>query len=124
PTLRPFANMAGNPFLHPTSYYILSAFQHAFSGNNTYHQSAAAVHGAGMKNTLPQFKKAVPSNSFPSATAIPSGHRGYAGSANLPGNLGDPNFYPSQAGVLQEQHQQQQTQNDGSSGPTIQEITP
>ncbi|KAI3844461.1 hypothetical protein MKX03_022593, partial [Papaver bracteatum] len=197
PTLRPFANMAGNPFLHPTSYYLLSAFQHAFSGNNIYHQFAAAGHGAGMKNTLPQFDYSVPSSSFPPAAAIPSGHGGYAGSANIPGNfslnpsttpassttsyddvmnynykdnshflpppqndnssvwvheptglitastyygiqgqgqgqgqqlgefrqqygnLEDPNFYSSQAGVLQEQHQQQQTHNDGSSGPTI-----
>ncbi|KAI3834089.1 hypothetical protein MKW92_052184, partial [Papaver armeniacum] len=210
PTLRSFANMAGNPFLHPTSYYILSAFQHAFSGNNAYHLSAAAVDGAGMKNTLPQYNYGVPSTSFPPAPAIPSPHGGYAGSANLPGNfslnptttpassttsyddvmnyhykdnnhflpppqndnsdvwvheptgsvtastyysiqgqgegqgqflsidkqqqgfgdfrqgqkqqygnLGDPNFYPSQARVLQEQYQQQQTENDGSSGPTI-----
>lgn len=95
--LGPFANMVGYPFLHPTSYYMPSAFQQTYGGNNAFHhQSPAAVHGAGMKYTLPQFKNGVPSSSFPPAAAIPSGHGGFAGSANLPGNFSlNPSTTPS-----------------------------
>ncbi|KAF3451137.1 hypothetical protein FNV43_RR07227 [Rhamnella rubrinervis] len=43
-----FANMIGYPFLPQSYTYMPSAFQQAFAGNSTYHQSLAAV--------LPQYK--------------------------------------------------------------------
>ncbi|KAI3924797.1 hypothetical protein MKW98_031048 [Papaver atlanticum] len=69
------------------SYHVALVFQRACGSNNTYHQSPAAVHTAGMNYTLPQFNFRVPLSSFPPAAPIPFGHRRFAGSANLHGNF-------------------------------------
>ncbi|XP_038722144.1 uncharacterized protein LOC120014298 isoform X1 [Tripterygium wilfordii] len=74
--LGPFANMIGYPFL-PQSYpYMPSAFQQAFAGNSTYHQSLAAM--------LPQYKNNVSVSSLPQTPAIPSGY-GFGSSTSIPG---------------------------------------
>lgn len=53
-----------------------SAFQQAFAGNSTYHQSVAAV--------LPQYKNSVSVSSLPQSGAIASGY-GFGGSTSIPG---------------------------------------
>ncbi|KAK9153243.1 hypothetical protein Sjap_000723 [Stephania japonica] len=84
-----FANMIGYPFLHQSYAYMPSAFQQAYSSNNTYHQSPAAVHSAGIKYTLPhpQYKNSVELNSLPQSAAIASGHGAFGASTNIPGNF-------------------------------------
>ncbi|XP_052181668.1 uncharacterized protein LOC127794532 isoform X2 [Diospyros lotus] len=77
--LGPFANMIGYPFL-PQSYALMpSAFQQAFAGNSTYHQSLAAV--------PPQYKNSVSGSSLPQSAAIASGYGGFGSSSSIPGNF-------------------------------------
>ncbi|KAK9150845.1 hypothetical protein Syun_009154 [Stephania yunnanensis] len=82
-----FANMISYPFMHQSYAYMPSAFQQAYSSNNTYHQSPAAVHSAGIKYTLPQYKNSVELNSLPQSAAIASGHGAFGASTNIPGNF-------------------------------------
>ena len=55
-----------------------SAFQQAFAGNSTYHQSLATV--------VPQYKNSVSVSSLPQSTAIASGYGGFGSSTNFPMN--------------------------------------
>ncbi|MED6106420.1 hypothetical protein PIB30_004653 [Stylosanthes scabra] len=71
-----FANMIGYPFMPQSYTYMPSAFQQAFAGNNTYHQSLAAV--------LPQYKNSVSVSSLPQSAAVPSGY-GFGSSTSIPG---------------------------------------
>ncbi|KAM5587770.1 hypothetical protein ABKV19_006291 [Rosa sericea] len=71
-----FSNMIGYPFLPQSYTYMPSAFQQAFAGNSTYHQSLAAV--------LPQYKNSVSVSSLPQSANIPSGY-GFGSSTNIPG---------------------------------------
>ncbi|KAF3449862.1 hypothetical protein FNV43_RR05941 [Rhamnella rubrinervis] len=74
-----FANMIGYPFLPQSYTYMPSAFQQAFAGNSTYHQSLAAV--------LPQYKNSVSVSSLPqsaAAAAVASGY-GFGSSTSIPG---------------------------------------
>ncbi|XP_034932445.1 uncharacterized protein [Populus alba] len=70
-----FPNMISYPFLAQSYTYMPSAFQQTFSGNNTYHQSLAAV--------LPQYKNSVSVSSLPQSAAVPSGY-GYGSSSSIP----------------------------------------
>ncbi|KAK7318894.1 hypothetical protein RJT34_03601 [Clitoria ternatea] len=73
-----FANMISYPFL-PQSYTYMppsSAFQQAFAGNSTYHQSLAAM--------LPQYKNSISVSSLPQSAAIASGY-GFGSSTSIPG---------------------------------------
>jgi hypothetical protein len=70
-----FANMISYPFLAQSYTYMPSAYQQTFSGNNTYHQSLAAV--------LPQYKNSVSVSSLPQSAAVPSGY-GYGSSTSIP----------------------------------------
>ncbi|CAL5412452.1 unnamed protein product [Camellia sinensis] len=76
--LGPFANMIGYPFL-PQSYYMPSAFQQAFAGNSTYHQS--------LPGAVPQYKNSVSVSSLPPSAAIASGYGGFGSSTSIPGNF-------------------------------------
>ncbi|KAF5738300.1 hypothetical protein HS088_TW13G01196 [Tripterygium wilfordii] len=71
-----FANMISYPFLPQSYTYMPSAFQQGFAGNNTYHQSLAAM--------LPQYKNSVSISSLPQTSAIASGY-GFGTSTSLPG---------------------------------------
>ncbi|KAI4298215.1 hypothetical protein L6164_031801 [Bauhinia variegata] len=71
-----FANMISYPFLPQSYTYMPSAFQQAFAGNSSYHQSLAAV--------LPQYKNSVSVSSLPQSAAIPSGY-GFGSSTSIPG---------------------------------------
>ncbi|KAL5839173.1 hypothetical protein ACOSQ4_011781 [Xanthoceras sorbifolium] len=71
-----FANMIGYPFLPQSYTYMPSAFQQTFAGNNTYHQSLAAV--------LPQYKNSVSVSSLPQSAAVASGY-GFGSSTSIPG---------------------------------------
>ncbi|XP_062095388.1 uncharacterized protein LOC133801231 isoform X2 [Humulus lupulus] len=71
-----FANMIGYPFLPQSYTYMPSAFQQTFAGNNTYHQSLAAV--------LPQYKNSVSVSSLPQSAAIASAY-GFGSSTSIPG---------------------------------------
>ncbi|KAK7246089.1 hypothetical protein RIF29_40948 [Crotalaria pallida] len=71
-----FANMISYPFLPQSYTYMPSAFQQAFAGNSTYHQSLAAM--------LPQYKNSVSVSSLPQSAAIPSGY-GFGSSTSIPG---------------------------------------
>jgi hypothetical protein len=71
-----FSNMIGYPFLPQSYTYMPSAFQQAFAGNSTYHQSLAAV--------LPQYKNSVSVSSLPQSANIPSGY-GFGSSTSIPG---------------------------------------
>ncbi|ESQ52020.1 hypothetical protein EUTSA_v10016218mg [Eutrema salsugineum] len=92
-----FANMIGYPLM-PQSYpYMPSAFQQAFAGNSSYHQSLAAL--------LPQYKNNISASNVPqSATSAPTssaygfGNSSNAGAGNYPLN-----------------HQQQQSAPSGAS---------
>ncbi|CAK9146290.1 unnamed protein product [Ilex paraguariensis] len=77
--LGPFANMIGYPFLPQSYAYMPSAFQQAFAGNSTYHQSLAAV--------LPQYKSSVSVSSLPQSAAIASGYGGFGSSNTIPGSF-------------------------------------
>ncbi|XP_010549430.1 PREDICTED: uncharacterized protein LOC104820614 [Tarenaya hassleriana] len=71
-----FPNMMGYPLL-PQSYpYMPSAFQQAFAGNSSYHQSLAAL--------LPQYKNSVAASSLPQTAtgAAPSAY-GFGNSSNI-----------------------------------------
>lgn len=71
-----FANMISYPFLPQSYTYMPSAFQQAFAGNSTYHQSLAAV--------LPQYKNSVSVSSLPQSAAIASAY-GFGSSTSIPG---------------------------------------
>ncbi|XP_012572320.1 uncharacterized protein [Cicer arietinum] len=71
-----FANMISYPFMPQSYTYMPSAFQQAFAGNSTYHQSLAAV--------LPQYKNSISVSSLPQSAAIPSGY-GFGSSTSIPG---------------------------------------
>ncbi|CAN1230543.1 GBF-interacting protein 1 [Linum grandiflorum] len=70
-----YANMIGYPFMPQSYAYMPSAFQQAFPGNSTYHQSLAAV--------LPQYKNNVAVSSLPQSAAVPSGY-GFGGATGAP----------------------------------------
>lgn len=72
-----FANMISYPFVAQSYTYMPSAFQQAFAGNSTYHQSLGAP-------VLPQYKNSVSVSSLPQSAAIPSGY-GFGSSTNIPG---------------------------------------
>ncbi|KAH1250900.1 GBF-interacting protein 1 [Glycine max] len=74
-----FANMISYPFLPQSYTYMPSAFQQAFPGNSTYHQSLAAM--------LPQYKNSISVSSLPqsaAAAAVASGY-GFGSSTSIPG---------------------------------------
>ncbi|KAK4271795.1 hypothetical protein QN277_020434 [Acacia crassicarpa] len=71
-----FANMISYPFLPQSYTYMPSAFQQAFAGNSTYHQSLAAV--------LPQYKNSVSVSSLPQSAAIASAY-GFGSSTSISG---------------------------------------
>ncbi|XP_020216055.1 uncharacterized protein LOC109799820 isoform X2 [Cajanus cajan] len=71
-----FANMISYPFLPQSYTYMPSAFQQAFAGNNTYHQSLAAM--------LPQYKNSISVSSLPQSAPVASGY-GYGSSTSIPG---------------------------------------
>ncbi|ESW31528.1 hypothetical protein PHAVU_002G245500 [Phaseolus vulgaris] len=71
-----FANMISYPFLPQSYTYMPSAFQQAFAGNNTYHQSLAAM--------LPQYKNSISVSSLPQSAAVASGY-GFGSSTSIPG---------------------------------------
>ncbi|XP_022880676.1 uncharacterized protein LOC111397946 [Olea europaea var. sylvestris] len=77
--LGPFANMIGYPFLPQSFTYMPSAFQQQFAGNNTYHQSSAAI--------LPQYKNSVSVSSLPQSAAVASGYDGFGSTTTIPGNF-------------------------------------
>lgn len=77
--LGPFANMIGYPFLPQSYTYLPSAFQQTFAGNNTYHQSLAAV--------LPQYKNNVSASSLPQSAAIASGYGAFGNTTTIPGTF-------------------------------------
>ncbi|XP_078446427.1 uncharacterized protein LOC144715354 isoform X2 [Wolffia australiana] len=89
-----FANMIGYPFLQSYTYMpsAAAAFQQALAGSATYHQSpVAALHAAGLKYSLPQYKNtgaaAAGVGNMPlSAAAVPSGLTGFGGSPISPGS--------------------------------------
>ncbi|XP_057415470.1 uncharacterized protein LOC130710283 isoform X2 [Lotus japonicus] len=78
PTLPPghYPNMISYPFLPQSYTYMPSAFQQAFAGSSTYHQSLAAV--------LPQYKNSISVSSLPQSAAVPSGY-GFGSSTSIPG---------------------------------------
>ncbi|KAK7399719.1 hypothetical protein VNO78_10908 [Psophocarpus tetragonolobus] len=76
PHLGHFANMISYPFLPQSYTYMPSAFQQAFAGNNTYHQSLAAM--------LPQYKNSISVSSLPQSAAVASGY-GFGSSTSIPG---------------------------------------
>ncbi|KAL8460823.1 hypothetical protein ACS0TY_032359 [Phlomoides rotata] len=78
--LGPYANMIGFPYLPQSFAYLPSAFQQAFAGNSTYHQSLAAV--------LPQYKNNVSASSLPQSAAIASGYGAFGNNTSIPGNFG------------------------------------
>ncbi|KAJ4975556.1 hypothetical protein NE237_000662 [Protea cynaroides] len=82
-----FANMIGYPFLPQSYTYMPSAFQQAYTGNNAYHQSPAAVHSGGIKYALPQYKSSIPTSNLPQSGAIASAYGGFGSSTNVPGNF-------------------------------------
>ncbi|KAF8108882.1 hypothetical protein N665_0104s0193 [Sinapis alba] len=94
-----FANMISYPLMPQGYPYMPSAFQQAFSGNSSYHQSPAAL--------LPQYKNNIsPSNLPPSATSAPiSSPYGFGNSSNV----GVGNF-----SLNQQQQQQQQAAPTGA----------
>ncbi|CAN4091869.1 unnamed protein product [Withania somnifera] len=77
--LGPFANMISYPFMHQNYSYMPSAFQQAFPGNSSYHQSLAAM--------LPQYKNTVSTSSLPQSASIPSGYGAFGNTTNIPGNF-------------------------------------
>ncbi|KAL3833735.1 hypothetical protein ACJIZ3_008471 [Penstemon smallii] len=85
--LGPFANMIGYPFLPQSYTYMPSAFQQAFAGNNTYHQSLAAV---------PQYKNSAAVGNLPQSAAIASGYGAFGNTTTIPGNFSmNPSAAPS-----------------------------
>ncbi|KAI0523190.1 hypothetical protein KFK09_005582 [Dendrobium nobile] len=86
--LGPFPNVISYPFL-PQSYTYLpsAAFPQAYTSNAPFHQSTSAVHNAGLKYTLPQYKSSLPVTSLPQPASVASAYGNYNGSANVPGNF-------------------------------------
>ncbi|XP_057948682.1 uncharacterized protein LOC131144215 isoform X3 [Malania oleifera] len=74
-----FTNMIGYPFLPQSYTYVPSAFQQAFAGTSSYHQSLAAV--------LPQYKNSVSVSSLPQSAAVASGYGAFGSSTSIPGNF-------------------------------------
>ncbi|XP_047969478.1 uncharacterized protein LOC125213143 isoform X2 [Salvia hispanica] len=132
--LGPFANMISYPFMPQSYTYMPSAFQQPFAGNNTYHQSLAAL--------LPQYKSSVAVSSLPQSAAVPSGYSGLGNTATVPGNYQmNPPAAPSGAAINYEevlaqykesqllalQQQQQQNENQamwlhGQGSRTVQAV--
>ncbi|XAR59303.1 hypothetical protein NMG60_11015083 [Bertholletia excelsa] len=77
--LGPFTNLIGYPLLPQSYTYMPSAFQQTFTGNNTFHQSLAAV--------LPQYKNSVSVSSLPQSASIASGYGGFGSSNSIPSNF-------------------------------------
>ncbi|XP_073297399.1 uncharacterized protein [Primulina huaijiensis] len=77
--LGPFTNMISYPFLPQSYAYMPSAFQQAFPGNSTYHQSLAGV--------LPQYKNSISVSSLPQSSTIASGYAAFGNSTAIPGNF-------------------------------------
>ncbi|KAK6932256.1 GBF-interacting protein 1, N-terminal [Dillenia turbinata] len=77
--LGPFPSMLGYPYLPQSYTYLPSAFQQAYAGNSTYHQSLAAM--------LPQYKNSVSVSSLPQSAAVASGYGAFGNSANIPANF-------------------------------------
>ncbi|XP_073272601.1 uncharacterized protein [Primulina huaijiensis] len=75
----PFTNMIGYPFLPQSYTYMPSAFQQAFPGNGTYHQSLAGV--------LPQYKNSISVSNLPQSSTIASGFAAFGNSTAIPGNF-------------------------------------
>ncbi|XP_055826514.1 uncharacterized protein LOC129894943 [Solanum dulcamara] len=75
----PFPNMISYPYMHQNYSYMPSAFQQAFPGNSSYHQSLAAM--------LPQYKNTVSASSLPQSASIPSGYGAFGNTTNIPGNF-------------------------------------
>ncbi|KAK8948889.1 hypothetical protein KSP39_PZI005300 [Platanthera zijinensis] len=86
--LGPFTNVISYPFL-PQSYTYLpsAAFPQAYTSNGPFHQSTSAVHNAGLKYSLPQYKSSLSVPSLQQPAAASSGYGNYGGSANIPGNF-------------------------------------
>lgn len=76
----PFTNMIGYPFMPQSYAYMPSAFQQAFAGNTTYHQSLAAA-------MLPQYKNSVSVSSLAQSAAVPSGYGGFGSTTTIPANF-------------------------------------
>ncbi|XXG67801.1 hypothetical protein AAC387_Pa06g1062 [Persea americana] len=81
-----FTSMVSYPFL-PSYTYLPSAFQQTYAGNSAYHQSPAAVHGGGVKYSLPQYKNSISVSSLPQSATVASGYGGFGSSANIPGSF-------------------------------------
>lgn len=122
-----YANMIGYPLM-PQSYpYMPSAFQQAFAGNSSYHQSLAAL--------LPQYKNNISASNLPQSATSPStssaygfGNSSNVGAGNFPLNQQQQQTVPTGATLsyedvlslqykqnnhllsLQQQQQQQQQQ--------------
>ncbi|KAL3520197.1 hypothetical protein ACH5RR_018346 [Cinchona calisaya] len=77
--LGPFTNMISYPFLPQSYAYMPSAFQQAFPGNSTYHQSLATL--------LPQYKNSVSVSSLSQPAAVASGYGAFGSSTTVPGNF-------------------------------------
>ncbi|KAK4340632.1 hypothetical protein RND71_039133 [Anisodus tanguticus] len=77
--LGPFASMISYPFMHQNYPYMPSAFQQAFPGNSTYHQSLAAM--------LPQYKNSASASSLPQSASVPSGYGAFGNTNTIPGNF-------------------------------------
>ncbi|WZY90357.1 hypothetical protein YC2023_047092 [Brassica napus] len=90
-----FANMISYPLMPQGYPYMPSAFQQAFSGNSSYHQSPAAL--------LPQYKNNISPSSLPQSAPISSPY-GFGNSSNV----GAGNF------SLNQQQQQQQAAPTGA----------
>ncbi|KAK4259431.1 hypothetical protein QN277_005762 [Acacia crassicarpa] len=71
-----FPNMISYPFLPQSYTYMPSAFQQAFPGNSTYHQSLAAA--------LPQYKNSISASTLPQSAAVASGY-GFGSSTSIHG---------------------------------------
>ncbi|KAF2603874.1 hypothetical protein F2Q70_00028335 [Brassica cretica] len=69
-----FANMISYPLMPQGYPYMPSAFQQAFSGNSSYHQSPAAL--------LPQYKNNISPSSLPQSAPISSPY-GFGNSSNV-----------------------------------------
>ncbi|KAJ0259806.1 hypothetical protein HA466_0061050 [Hirschfeldia incana] len=123
-----FANMISYPLMPQGYPYMPSAFQQAFSGNSSYHQSPAAL--------LPQYKNNISPSSLPQSAPISSpygfGNSSNVGAGNFSLNQQQQQAAPTGATLsyeealslqykqnshllsLQQQHQQQQQQNENS----------
>ncbi|XP_004234052.2 flocculation protein FLO11-like isoform X1 [Solanum lycopersicum] len=77
--IAPYGNMISYPFVPQNYSYIPSAFQQAYPGNSSYHQSLAAM--------LPQYKNTVSASSLPQSATIPSGYGAFGNTTSIPGNF-------------------------------------